>query len=694
MNLSDKEIREFLNDIKFQGHYSKKGVIKYANLIMSFDIETTNTYYNNEKISFMYIWQVYLINGEKEVFIYGRTWQEFNHLLDLIHKKLLLTNKKKCFIWIHNLSFEFQFMRKEIKGEWDIFASEERKPYKAEINDFVFRDTLILSGMSLERTAKNLTKHKIEKLKGELDYNLIRHFSTEITQQELQYCLHDVQIVAYYISEQKDIYNNQLSHIPLTNTGRVRRYMKECCFHSGGKGSHKKDSKGKAIRFKELMSYLTLDVDQYKILVTAFQGGFTHANPSWVNMVIDNVHSIDFTSSYPAVMLSEKFPMSSLEKIEVKSLQEYDKLNHSETGYLMIIELTNVISKITYDNYLSESRMITKVNPSVNNGRIYAADNLIFSCVDIDLNIIREVYEFETITFHTVYKYYMTYLPTSIIKGVLKLYDDKTKLKGIEGKEVEYLISKGMLNSTYGMCVTAIVRDEVTYNGDNWNKEKSEAEKQINDYNENKTRFLFYPWGVYITAYARRNLWKGITHFKDDYIYSDTDSIKFINIEKHKEWIEKYNKDIIKKINNCLEYCGINYNFVKPLGVWDYEGKYDKFKTLGAKRYMILKDGKYKITIAGLSKQNGAEYISKQKNPFDFFNDEMYIPADHTGKLTHTYIDDFMECDIIDYKGNKEHIEVNSCVHLEKCDFTLSQSIAFKNFLEQLLKGQLILSMA
>ncbi|HHA4173567.1 TPA: hypothetical protein ACOBU0_002928, partial [Enterococcus faecium] len=70
----------------------------------------------------------------------------------------------------------------------------------------------------------------------------------------------------------------------------------------------------------------------------------------------------------------------------------------------------------------------------------------------------------------------------------------------------------------------------------------------------------------------------------------------------------------------------------KPIGMWDYEGTYSRFKTLGAKRYLVEKDGKLEITVAGLSKDNGLDYMlsvagGDHDKVFDMFNDELYIPA-------------------------------------------------------------------
>ena len=54
---------------------------------------------------------------------------------------------------------------------------------------------------------------------------------------------------------------------------------------------------------------------------------------------------------------------------------------------------------------------------------------------------------------------------------------------------------------------------------------ESITSEEIQKYNDSKNRFLYYAWGIWVTAYARRNLWTGILAVGKDYIYSDTDSI-------------------------------------------------------------------------------------------------------------------------------------------------------------------------
>lgn len=51
---------------------------------------------------------------------------------------------------------------------------------------------------------------------------------------------------------------------------------------------------------------------------------------------------------------------------------------------------------------------------------------------------------------------------------------------------------------------------------------------ELQDRIRKKKFYLSYAWGVWVTAYARRNLWKMILQFPDDVVYCDTDSIKCV----------------------------------------------------------------------------------------------------------------------------------------------------------------------
>lgn len=682
---------------KYNFHTKKS--IEYINIESGFDIETTSVKINDDKFSFMYLW-AFGLGGNGEFLIHGRTWEEFKELINFLSNELNLSLNRRLVVYVHNLGYEFQFMRKYFKW-FDVFSVDERKPIKATIEQGIeFRDSYILSGYNLKKTAENLQFHTIKKLVGDLDYSLVRHDETLITDDEMEYMKNDVLIILYYINEQLMQYEN-ITKIPLTNTGRVREYVKKNCYFDKGETTYK-SSKSKKKNYRFLMNNLTLEPDEYYKLKWAFMGGFTHANAYYTNKTLENVNSIDFTSSYPAVMLSEKFPMGkgfkpTKEEILKKGYDYY--LNNF--CCLIGLGIKGLENKFYQESYLSVSKCKTSGAKTVNNGRIYNADVITTYITDVDYWILKRCYSWEDLRIFDLICYPRNYLPKSIFESILELYKNKTTLKGVKGKETEYLLSKGMLNSVYGMTVTDIVRDEIIYN-EEWSTKQVNNDEEIEKYNSKKSRFLFYPWGVWVTAYARRNLWSGIFAINEDYIYSDTDSIKFLNLEKHKKYIDDYNKIIEKKLIDALNYHNLDTNLLYPktqenkvklIGVWDYEGLYSKFKTLGAKRYLVEQDENLFLTVAGLGKSNGVKYMKEQcKNNsevFKMFDNNLKIPAEKTGKMTHTYIDVEKEFTITDYQGNTKKIKSLSSIHLEPCEFSLSLTDFYIKFYNMLQNGEL-----
>ena len=680
------QLKEFLSNID-RSNLIKDKQKYYYNIPMSFDIETSSFYvdkdnnvYSNdyvkinelkkiEKRAIMYVWQ-FAINDNV---IIGRTWNDFILLCNSLYNYLNLSNNRFIIVYVHNLSYEFQFMCKWFK--WvEIFADSERKPIKA-VNDknIIFKCSYRLSGYSLAVLANNLQKHSIKKLVGDLDYNLIRHSKTPLSFKEIEYCINDVLIVTAYISEQIDEYGN-INKIPLTQTGKVRRYVRAKCFKND--------------KYKFMIQKLTIDDTEYLLLKNTFAGGFTHCNAMYTDNICYDVTSYDFTSSYPTALIAEKFPMSKGRPVQIKDINALEKLIENY-AVLVDIEFINIKSTFLYDNIISYSKCRNIQKPLINNGRIVSADKLTITLTDLDYLNLKKFYKWDNVKIGLCYIYKRDYLPKEIIETILKLYNDKTKLKGVPGKEIEYLHSKELLNSLYGMCVTSIIHD--TYNfTDKWETIENNLHSELEKYNKDKNRFLFYQWGVWCTAYARNNLFTGILECKSDYIYSDTDSIKILNANNHLQYFEKYNKWITNKLETCLKHYNLNVSLLcpetvkgikKPLGIWDYDGHYKQFKTLGAKRYIVNDDNEsLHITVCGLSKKSGRDYIKEQSEPFKFFNNGMYIDREHTGKMIHTYIDNECKGDIIDYKGNKYFYYEKSFIHLEKTDYILSLTSMYINY--------------
>ena len=176
----------------------------------------------DNKRALMYVWQM-AINGTT---IIGRTWEQFIELLNKISDYLNLGPDKRLIIWVHNLSFEFQFLKDYFT--WSkVFDISTRKPiYALTDNGIEFRCSYILSNLSLANVGRSLKKYKVSKLVGDLDYNLIRHNETPLTDTEISYCINDVLVVSAYIKEKIEEVNDDITRLPLTATGYCRQYTK------------------------------------------------------------------------------------------------------------------------------------------------------------------------------------------------------------------------------------------------------------------------------------------------------------------------------------------------------------------------------------------------------------------------------------------------------------------------------------
>lgn len=649
----------------------------YYNIPAAFDIETTSTVDGSgEKIAFMYVWQLQICRS----IIIGRTWPEFTETMNAIVEHFNTGEQQRLVVYVHNLAYEFQFIQHRF--EWsNVFAIDRRKPvYALTVDGIEFRCSYILSGYSLSQLGGQLLTHQVEKRDGDLDYNLIRHSSTELTEAEIGYIVADVEVLTAYI-EEKIEQDGGIHQIPYTKTSYVRNRCRKACL--------KDKYANKFKSYRKLMNQLRLESEEYRQLKRAFQGGFTHASWGRVGKVHTDVYSFDEASAYPTVMIAEYFPMSKAEIVtpNMTEFREYLKTHCC----LFDVRFENLRPCVWYENPISASKSMIEGARIVNNGRVVSADKLTTTVTEQDFLTYEKFYSWDRFEIANMRIYKKGYLPTDLVKTIVELYEAKTTLKGVDGMEYEYQLAKGDINSVYGMTVTDICRDENTFT-DHWQETPVDIEEAITKNNNSLKRFLFYPWGVWVTAYARRNLFSAIYELQGDYIYSDTDSVKFKNLSDHAEWFTAYNAMITAKLVKACEYHKIDVAKIaprtikgkeKPLGVWEQEPNYQRFKTLGAKRYITETADGYGLTVSGLNKKTALPYmIDKYGDPFDGFKEGLYVPSDKTGKQTHTYIDTPQQGYIVDYQGKEGVYDELSSVHLSGADYSLSLAHEFREFLK------------
>ena len=731
------ELDIFLKEIGELEILSKNTYLDYFNVPASFDIETTSTYVNGKKFAFMYIWQ-FGINGSV---IYGRTWVEFSQLMSTIVKYFGINTSRRLIIYVHNLAYEFQFIRNRVKWEKDknnndvVFSLKKRRPiYALAASGIEFRCSYFLSNCSLAYIgAEMLFKYPVSKSVGDLDYSIIRNSATPLNKQELDYCVNDVRVVMSYIMEKIEN-EGSILEIPLTNTGYVRKFTRDYCT-----GKFIEDpvlSKKRGCEYRAEMRALKISSEkEYSQLKSAFAGGFTHASPLKSRWGEDNesyytnVGSADLSSSYPYTMVSSYFPMSSGRFLgEVKKPKQFKALL-AKYCCLFTVTFTGIYQVFEAESYISVSKCTSISEDYIaQNGRLCEASYCTINITELDFDIISQVYDWQEIHVFNMRIYERGYLPRSFIMSVLELYAAKTTLKGVPDKAVEYLIKKGMLNSTYGMAVTDIVRDDAIYCNGEWDSIEADSSSQLNDYNNNYTRFLFYPWGVWVTAHARHNLWDSIFEFGEDYIYADTDSIKGKNFNDHSLFFMKYNATVKRKLFLMCDYYNIPKKYVQPktiegksklIGVWEIEDSYKKFRTLGAKRYLYeYENGSLGLTVSGVNKNYALPYLihkychvdydlcklayssdprlrkeSKEAKAklqqlqidytpvFDNFDDSLVIPPGYSGKSIHTYVDVPFSAMITDDYGNTTLQFEKSYTHLEPTGYVFSMPVDYMNFL-------------
>ena len=647
--------------------------LKYDNNIYSFDIETSSYFaidninhaarhykkYHNDKVeidyrSTMYIWQ-FSINDRV---YYGRTWKEFRQFLQNINDP-----EVRKIVYVHNLSFEFQFLWSnfEIKK---VFARKSRKVIYCELEEFniEFRCSLYLTSASLE-FVPGLYDLPVKKLVGDLDYSKIRHSNTYLFKEELNYCEHDCLVVYELIKYYRSIYNH-VYRIPRTNTGIVRKEFQKT-IRKNNKYKHK------------ILKAYNDDPIVYNFLVKAFAGGYTHANFIYADEIQKNVTSFDEASAYPYHMLSRRYPAKTFKKCYIKDLS---RLNHN-FAYLMKIRLINVKSRY-YNHFISYSKCYDCYDPILDNGRLVSASSITMYCTDIDIRLYQDSYNFEYEILDIYYSTY-EYLPIELTEFLLKIYGEKTILKG-EG--AKYIIKKSQFNSMYGMCVTNNIRDDVTFNNGEWSETPLSNEQIIEQLQkEKKKAFLSFAWGVWITSYSRDTLCRQIMNNDDYTVYCDTDSIKLVP-GFNEDSIVKYNESVKSLIETVCKKRDIDINKFYPedkkgvkhgLGFFENEGTYHEFITLGAKKYCYTDDKGLHITVSGVPKRTGIKCLKDISE----FKKGLLFDTERTGKLAAYYNDDQQEHVLYDYQGNALTIKDGSGVTLIGSDYTLGMTVEYEDFI-------------
>ena len=605
---------------------------------MYLDIETSNNH--AEKPEDLRTWissiQV-LFNGNYHLFRYP---EEFITYLQKEYKRLGLAPsekfKKKFIIYVHNLSYDISYLAPYINllpyetGKYEGIIEDKNKFLSYVKGPFEFRCSWRLSGMSLEKWSKNC-EH--EKKVGLYDYDKIIYQDQELTEEEKIYDKFDLLAMKDGLAKQMRYFNDDLTSIPLTKTGYIRRTLRRSCI------------KDKYYR-KHYFWDTRLDARCYEYCLKSFAGGYTHNNRFWRDILIeagkeyeyipmsgvyikvDRIRHRDFKSHYPTQQTcSNRFPIGRPQHIYDNSMHyalSIEDILAEQEDFTYFIRMRITKAKLRDPHcsmpFLQRSKCYQSniLKEVVDNGRIISIEGEFYTYVDtITLSILYEQYHME---YEIVDAYRMKNgpLPECIISVVDKYFKGKSDKKNIVheltealGKldpktvaaEEDLMYEKSGLNSIYGCCVQQPLKTELGCNNimEFFTKKNYISEDEVTQglekFYSGKNNFLPYQLGCVVTSLARLELYELIKIIGyQRCLYCDTDSIFYISDEETEKKIEMYNS-----------ICRESAHFVElDNGQKEYYDEFTlepdclAFKGLHSKCYGVVTKKGLEITVAGV----------------------------------------------------------------------------------------------
>ena len=603
---------------------------------------------------FMYIW-TFTFN---DLTVIGYTWEEFNVLLNMIKEALSLGREVKHIkhrdgtkedkllankilpVYIHNLRYEYSFMKHEVSFNKPSFMdSSERNPmYLIANQSILIIDSAKVFPMKLEAVAK---AYCVTQKTHDLDYTVPRNIidAKRLSDKELNYCCCDTRILAelmrYYFENHFCVYDR----LALTQNQMVKAVIK-----------HRfNEVKDKDLVNKIKSMYITQD--QYLFIRDeGFRGGYC-ASSKGENDKNEKVGYVDLTSAYLRSILHNDFPISGYEQAEEEGEELKELIGYycerfccqmsiifkslkAKGNKLIKLESKDNVSPLLPGNKVPVTRAEkTQARKSIitnDSGRITYAECILVSLTEIDWELYNKVYEWEDFEILSLIYANKGPLPDYIKEAAIELYEKKAKLKKA-GKthSPEYFSAKTLVSNIFGAMVQRY--DKYLF------ELTSEQFK-----GKTMDKILKPQWGVYVTAHVRKILIDIILEIGKEYwLYTDTDSVYFILNEHTRLVIARHNAKMkLKNALLCQKY-NLDFRIFDDLGCFDDEHSNDltiyHFKTIGSKAYIYYytdKDhpnGDYKLVLAGIPEEDFwksyyAQYKElKEEYVFAFFKNTANI---------------------------------------------------------------------
>lgn len=552
-----------------------------------------------------------------------------------------------------------------------------------------FWDTLKVAQTSLEKAHKFVEMDEMYyKLNTEYNYDKVRSNGHILDALELEYLYNDLYATKklvedfYYATlltfqgKEKTIYLND----NLKTSASIAFNTAIAYTFSNGENEIT-DIKGARENFNEhfeIDKRIELKQEIKDMERLSYRGGWTHANLKHINKIVEKQGvSIDKNSSYPAQMCYGLLPYGApIEFNSIEDMKEYMKENEltmddhvfiintgfdyvrpkSEKYDLEVIQLGSVNATMEFKKMSFEhgAKVVQNGNTFINRNywdednkiQIYKKGceeiaNYNFTITNVEYDFLNKYYEFgyhgeidfidDEITFEGLRTGKVLLYKAE--RGILREYIEELYLmkdevkrrinKGEKGLDALYSSIKVLLNSLYGKFGSKVrktldnlfLNDEGIFSWDiGCKKELRENGNEI-DLLEYDSEEYYVPFASFVTANARVEIQTMVIEAigVENFLYTDTDSI-YCSLTKE-QLIEA-----LKKINYELD----GYE----LGKWDLEHEFNKFKSLGAKKYMLYDTKIEKICVACAGVPKKAQSILA-KQGFDKF----YLGKAIEGKL-------------------------------------------------------------
>lgn len=483
------------------------------------------------------------------------------------------SQKENPKVFFHNLKFDAQFIihwllthgfkhvekpdEKETKT-FTTLISDKGMYYSCEVifdkkgkkvNKITFQDSLKLIPLSVDAIAKSF---KLPIQKGHIDYTAHDDLpeGSPLTDEELEYVKHDVQIVAHAV----DYFHKQ---------GLDKMTIGSCAL----------DEYKKIITKKSFERYFPTP-KYHEDVKQSYRGGFTYLNPKFAGKTVKHGIVLDVNSLYPSVMYDSYLPFGT--PIYFTGQYEEDLIYPLYTQMLRCqfkLKKGKIPTiQIKHSAFFTGNEYLTSSN-----------DEEVVLCLNsVDLELFFEQYHVYNLEYISGWKFKAT-------KGLFVDYINKWSENKIQAKKDGnhglYLISKLFLNSLYGKFGTDNkVKSKIPYLHEDGTVHYYDSDPEAKD-------GIYIAMASFITSYARLKTISAAQTITDNYnsgkskiefVYADTDSLHCVS-------------------DDFSLPEGLDIDPTK-LGAWDFEGKFSRAKFLRQKCYIenhIIDEEDYEKGVTG-----------------------------------------------------------------------------------------------